>query len=153
MKLSNQPFHIKNNLTGSERAALNEIIMDRNLVVKLADKGGGICVQDAAKYKSHIFSQLSNADIYKQLATDPACDFQQEICAYLNNASEKGWITKAEQDFLFCQHPIRPEFYTLHKICKSLSNLPSRPIVPQTNSLLAPLSEFVDFYIKPYVQA
>lgn len=43
-------------------------------------------------------------------------------------------------------------FYTLPKIHKILIDPPGRPIVAQTNSLLSPLSQYVDVFIKPFVQ-
>ena len=127
--------------------------MDPNIVIKPTDKGEGICIQDKDKYEAEIYSQLSNTRVYNKLKSDPTVAFQREIFVLLEEAKNKGWITKAEHDFLCCQHPVRPVIYTLPKIHKSLIDPPGRPIVAQTNSLLAPLSEFVDSFIKPYVQS
>lgn len=146
-----KPMKVKNNLPENERKALMELINDNDLVIKPSDKGGGICVQDTDKYEAEIVSQLSNKKFYKRLKSDPTNAFQKEVRTYLERARENNWITKAEFDFLYCQHPIRPVFYTLPKVHKSLTNPPGRPIIAQIDSLLAPLSEFVDSYIKPYV--
>ena len=148
-----QPFHVKKNLTDNERKALNELIDDENIVIKPADKGGGICIQDKDKYEAEIMSQLSNIKVYKKLKSDPTLPLQQELSLFLDDAKMKGWITQSEHGFLLCQHPVRPVMYTLPKIHKSLIDPPGRPIVAQTNSLLAPLSEFVDSFIKPFVHA
>lgn len=78
--------------------------------------------------------------------------FQKELLSYLEDAKKRGWISQSQFDFLYCQNPIRPVIYTLPKIHKSLSDPPGRPIVAQTDSLWSPLSKFVDFFIKPYVQ-
>lgn len=125
---------------------------DKEIVIKSCDKGGGICVQDTTKYEAEILTQLSNKKFYKRLKSDPTIALQKEIKVFLENATQNQWITKTEFDFLYCQHPIRPVFYTLPKVHKSLTDPPGRPIVAQNDSLLSPLSEFVDFYIKEHVQ-
>lgn len=78
--------------------------------------------------------------------------YQSEILTFLKNTKTQGWISQSEFDFLYCQHPIKPVFYTLPKIHKILIDPPGRPIVAQTNSLLSPLSQYVDVFIKPFVQ-
>lgn len=148
---SNRPFKIQDNLSENERKALTELMNDKDLMIKPADKGSGIVIQDTNKYEAEILTQLSNKKFYKRLKSDPTGTFQKEVRAYLDVAKEKNWISKAQYDFLYCQHPVRPVFYTLPKVHKSLTAPPGRPIVAQNDSLLAPLSEFVDFHIKPYV--
>lgn len=51
MQMAAKPHPSPANLTQSERAALNELISDRDIVIKPADTGGGICIQDSEKYK------------------------------------------------------------------------------------------------------
>uniref|UniRef100_A0A8C9XHG8 Uncharacterized protein n=1 Tax=Sander lucioperca TaxID=283035 RepID=A0A8C9XHG8_SANLU len=137
-----QPFHFKNNITVNEKRALMGLINDKEVVIKPADKGGGICVQDTAKYEAEILTQLSNKKFYKRLKSDLTNTYQKEAWNYLEKARENNWISKAQFEFLYCQHPIRPVFYTLPKVHKSLTDPPGRPIVAQIDSLLAPLSEF-----------
>ena len=151
LKANEQPFRVSDNLSESERAALTELLDDKDLIFKPADKGGGLVVQDVHKYRSEIASQLTNEKFYRKLKSDPTLSFQREVFTFLDNAKTNGFISKPEFDFLYCQHPIRPVFYTLPKIHKSLVDPPGRPIVSQMNSLLSPLSEFVDFYNKPFV--
>ena len=120
-------------------------------MIKPADKGGGIVVQSTHKYKLEILSQLADEKFYKKLKTDPTDSFQREIFTFLDGARNNGLISKSEFNFLYCQHPIRPVFYTLPKCHKSMTDPPGRPIVAQIDSLWSPLSEYVDFYIKPFV--
>ena len=153
LQMHTKPDRSSHNLSKEERLALDTLANDKDIVIKPADKGGAIVIQDAMKYKSEICSQLSDTCFYRKLNTDPTTDFQKEIATFLETAKEREWITKSEFDFLYCQHPIRPVFYTLPKIHKCMSNPPGRPIVAQTDSLLSPLSAFVDFFIKPFVHA
>ncbi len=147
-----KPYHFSDNLSKGEKMALKELTEDQDIVIKPADKGEAICIQDAVKYKQEILRQLSDETYYKKLSSDPTLSFKEEVHALLKDGNERGWISKSEFDFLYCQHPVRPVFYTLPKLHKSLTDPPGRPIVAQINSLLTPLSEFVDFFIKPAVQ-
>ena len=153
MHMVTQPYRVSHNLLPAEKTALKELMDSKDLIIKPADKGGAICIQDADKYKAEILSQLSNDKFYKKLKSDPTESFQKTVLSYLEEAKLKGWISKPEFDFLYNQHPIRPVFYTLPKIHKCLENPPGRPIVAQTDSLLSPLSAFVDFHIKPFAQS
>lgn len=141
------------NLSLNEKKALTELMNDPNIIIKPADKGGAIVVQDKTKYQHEILSQLQNSRFYKKLPSDPTSHYQSEVFSFLENAKTQGWISQSDFNFLYCQHPIRPVFYTLPKIHKRLIDPPGRPIVAQTNSLLSPLSQYVDFFIKPYVQS
>ncbi len=87
------------NLTKSERTALYEMMGDRDIVIKPADNGGGICIQDSDKYKQEILSQLSNSRFYEKLHHDPTFSFWQEILSYLEDAIKKGWISESRFDF------------------------------------------------------
>lgn len=52
---------------------------------------------------------------------------------------------------MFCKEPKIPSFYMLPKIHKNLENPPGRPIISGNESLTEPASEFVDFFLKPFV--
>lgn len=147
------PRSYTDNLSKEEKKALRELMDDdKDITIKPADKGGAIVIQDTENYMKDILAQLSNSVYYKKLQTDPTLAFQENIVSYLEYALSKEWITKLEFDFLCCKNPIIPVFYTLPKIHKDLNNPPGRPIVSQIGSLLSPLSEYVDFFIKEKVQ-
>lgn len=145
--------NISHNLSLNEKKALTELTSDPSIIIKPADKGGAIVVQDSEKYQYEILAQLQNIKFYKKLPGDPTNTYRSEILSFLTNAKTEGWISQSEFKFLYCQHPIRPVFYTLPKIHKRLIDPPGRPIVAQTNSLLSPLSQYVDFFIKPFVHS
>lgn len=49
IKMNNQPFHMSINLTTNEKVALNELINDKDIVIKPVVKNWAIWVQDAAR--------------------------------------------------------------------------------------------------------
>lgn len=69
--MENKPNRVYNNLTLDERNALKELSNDVNIVVKPADKGGGVVVLDKTDYEAEIFRQLNDASSYITLERDP----------------------------------------------------------------------------------
>lgn len=110
VKLYEKPYITQSNLNKAQRLALNELTSDHDLVIKPADKGGAVVVQQASKYRLEIVRQLGNINFYRKLHSDPTESFQKEIKTYLTTAKENKCISKAEFDYLSCMHPIRPVF-------------------------------------------
>lgn len=77
--------------------ALDALLSDKYIVIKPADKGGAICIQDAEKYKLQILSQLTKKDFYQKLTSDPTFSFQKEIHTFWEGARE--WILQSELHF------------------------------------------------------
>lgn len=151
-----QTNHIQKNLTRTEEQALNELMKDSSLVIKPADKGGAVVVLDYEKYKEEIQRQLSNERFYRKLSVDPTQVFQRDICSSLEQALLNHLISKPEYEYLCCKCAIRPCLYILPKLHKPKTqqgNYPGRPVVAGIGSMLEPLSNFVDAFIKTHVQA
>ncbi len=145
---TNLPY---SNLTHNESLAIQELSRDKDIIIKPADKGGAIVVQNMADYKKEAYHQLNDEQFYRKLKINPTSDFQKKILDVIDTALDLNWISKDEHDFLNCEHPVIAVFYMLPKIHKSLIQPKGRPIVVSNNSLLEPLSNFVDHFIKPYV--
>lgn len=139
------------NISPDEKSAITELSKDTNIIIKAADKGGAIVVQNISDYKKEAYRQLDDDEFYRRLSGNPTKDFQRRIIDITDNALRMHWISKNEHSFLNCKHPVTPVFYMLPKIHKSLVNPKGRPIVASNDSLLEPLSNFVDHFIKPYV--
>lgn len=71
--------------------------------------------------------------------------YQSEVFSFLNNAKIHRWMSQTELDY-FCFARTQTVFYSLPKIHKSI-----RQIVAQTNALLSPLGQYVDFSITMFV--
>ncbi|XP_063077568.1 uncharacterized protein LOC134467623 [Engraulis encrasicolus] len=140
------------NLTKVERKALDELKDNTDIVVKSADKGGAIIVQNAKDYAAEALRQLNNDYFYQHLSRNPLDEFIKERDMLLDNAIENKWLSKNQYEFLRVLHPVTPVFYLLPKVHKRLQNPPGRPIVASKNSLTEPLSQFVDVVIKDIVK-
>lgn len=125
---------------------------DMSIVIKPADKGGAIVIQNNADYVRECERQLSDLDFYKKLSGDPTPMFKHKIYSALDFMFQIGKITKRELDFLKIKNPVISTFYTLPKIHKHLELPPGCPIVAGIGSLTSSISTFVDFFIRPYCE-
>ncbi|KAJ1159325.1 hypothetical protein NDU88_011992 [Pleurodeles waltl] len=148
--LSKEMNYIKFNLTYGENMALQGLKQRRDVIIKAADKGGGIVLQDIDNYKQEILRQLSDQDCYKISTIDPTKQLSKEILELTTKGFDLCFISKRELQFLNKKNPCIPVIYTLPKIHKNLTNPPGRPIVSGCGSILEPLCKYLDF-IKPFV--
>ncbi|CAJ0934784.1 unnamed protein product [Ranitomeya imitator] len=65
---------------------------------------------------------------------------------------EEGVLDQKTCEYLIKQNPITPVFYILPKIHKNLNNPPGRPIVASTESILSPISKFLEKILTPLIQ-
>ncbi|CAJ0945056.1 unnamed protein product, partial [Ranitomeya imitator] len=146
-KLKVQP-----NLTPLDQQALNSLQSDKGIIIKPADKGGGIVVMDKIKYTQEAYRQLHDTSIYTPLDRDPTNTIKNLIKDTLMKYCEEGVLDQKTCEYLIKQNPITPVFYILPKIHKNLNNPPGRPIVASTESILSPISKFLEKILTPLIQ-
>ena len=129
-----------------KRKALSDLCKDTSIVIKNADKGGAVVLQNKEAYRKEILRQLGNTEFYIPLNVDPTVKFSQEIESFLTKALNESQISQDEFNFMFQKHPIRPVFHTLPKIHKScIEPVPGRPIVAGIQSLTEPISQYIAY--------
>ncbi|XP_078524701.1 uncharacterized protein LOC144797794 [Lissotriton helveticus] len=95
---------------------------------------------------------LSNELHYSRVSQTRLNQLRKDVETLLLKTLEKGDITEDEWKFLSNTNPKTPAFYGLPKVHKSLENPPLRPIVASIDSLLEPLSQYADRFLKPLVE-
>ena len=145
----NIPTH--NNLTPAEKGALQELKERDDIVIKSADKGSTVVVMDKVDYLEEANRQLTDERFYKKLDSDPTEEFSTKITQELKIMKENGHIDKNTFDYLKPDQPKVGRFYLLPKIHK-VNNL-GRPIVSANGHPTEKISEFVDFHLRPHVEA
>lgn len=139
------------NISKKEQEALKELKASDKIIIKKADKGGGIVVMDKHKYLEEAYRQLGDTDTYSKLSTDPTESLKTLISSVLEDAVLEGIINPSTKKVLETQNPRVPVLYLLPKIHKDLTNPPGRPIVSGTGSVLQTLAIYLDQFLKPIV--
>lgn len=80
------------NLSKTERQTLRSLASDHSLVIKSADKGSGIVVEDRAKYIMDGTDHLSDPTIYEKIDSDPTLPLAEAINGYVERMYDKGLI-------------------------------------------------------------
>ncbi|XP_077113081.1 uncharacterized protein LOC143768273 [Ranitomeya variabilis] len=141
------------NLTAQQRIALNELKNMRDVVVKPADKGGNIVVWPQHMYEKEAYRQLRDKKTYLRLDRNPLVAYSAELQIILQEAFDNGVIPKKVLDGLLTRSPKIPTIYFTPKIHKDPVSPPGRPIVSGIDGLCEPICKFVDYYLKPLVEA
>jgi hypothetical protein len=106
---------------------------------------------DKVDYLEEANRQLMDERFYKKLDSDPTEEFSTKITQELKLMKENSHIDKNTFDYLKPDKPKVGRFYLLPKIHKV--NNPGRPIVSANGHPTEKISEFVDFHLRPHVEA
>lgn len=137
------------NLTKEERKILQDLSNNKDFVIKKADKGGATVVWGYDQYIQEAFKQLGDTTFYMPLTSNPIQILTQDVHKMLLQAVEDNLISTQEFDFLFKPNPRMATFYLLPKVHKDMINPPGRPVISGNETLMEPISKYVDYFIKP----
>lgn len=140
----------RNNLNKRERAALNRLRNNKDIIIKPADKGGATVIQNTSDYITEAMRQLSNEEYYKRVENDLTSEHEQLINQCINNMIDNGDLEKDIGQLLRSTDSRTPIFYMLPKIHKP--NNPGRPVVSSVNSHTEKLSAYVDEFLRPLAE-
>ena len=146
------------NLTKQQKKALSQLKNEQSIVIKSADKGATIVIQDREDYVFEAQRQLQIERHYKGIESPTFIQACPQINLILEEMYKAKLISKKESKYLWA-HPDSREriFYLLPKIHKDPAKwsiphkIPAgRPIVSDVNSNTYRISQFIDFHLGPY---
>ncbi|XP_047129554.2 uncharacterized protein LOC124809486 [Hydra vulgaris] len=141
----------KKNLTPKLIHALNSLMFNPTIIIKKADKGGGICILDKTDYEEKISLLLSDKNTYKLLAEDPTKSIARDVNNLTDYIFLHHMIDKKTSEFLRPKTPLRtPLFYGLPKIHKI--DTPLKPIVSDCDGPINNLPFFITEFIQPVAE-
>ena len=151
-ELTLQPRKIVPNLSLPQKRALKDLATDTTLVIKNADKGSGIVVEDRDKYIRDGLSHLSDANIYREIESDPTDQLAQAINTLTQSLFRDGTIDATTSDYLkfpTTKMPRTQQMYFLKKIHKSPTAV--RPICSECGGPTEKVSRLIDLHLQPHV--
>ena len=143
--LSSLPTEKKYNITLDERNALTSLQNDPTIIIKEADKGGGIVIMNTSFYRDKMLEMLANDSFYKM--TNDTCSKTtfKKIRNLIKLAKD---ITRHEIAYLLEFDFKSSNFYVLPKIHKS--NLIKNKCI-ETQSEYLELKDPIDLQFRPIV--
>jgi hypothetical protein len=154
---TNQLSHItprapgQQNLTKEEKTALTELIANKDIVIKPADKGSAVVIQNREDYIKEGLRQLMDQNFYKEVTEDLTSKHNEEILQLINQMTNNDEITDRCAAYLHIEKPRTPQLYLLPKIHKNKFPVPGRPIVSANSSPTERISQLADFFLQPLV--
>ena len=122
-----------------------------DIIIKKADKGSAVVIQDKIGYINEGLKQLNDTNFYKQIDFDMTPYHNDLVASKINEMRTLGEITQKCADYLITDHPRTANFYLLPKIHRGKIPPPGRPIVSANECPTERISQFVDHFIRPLV--
>ena len=148
----NLPRPGRKNITPEESRALKELTRNRHIIIKPADKGGAVVIQNRDDYITEGLRQLQDPTFYSEQAIDLTQKHQKEIADILDDMIMYQQIHISCHNYLTGGKVRTAQFYMLPKIHKTTTNPPGRPIVSGNGCPTEKISQFIDFFLQPCVR-
>ena len=148
--LKSEPHKLtKRNLTSAEYKAKTSLTKNDSIVIKKADKGSAVVVQNKSDYISEGLRQLSDRNFYRLQEENLTNIHNSQIRTAVDGMVTTKEITLKTADYLVLDNPRTAKL--LPKIHKNKFPPPGRPIVSANECPSERISQFVDHFIQPLV--
>ena len=139
------------NLSSKEYTALKSLKGRTDIIIKKADKGSCIVIEDAIDYINNGEQHLKDERTYTHLTEDPTETIADHITRHLDEMAEAGYISRQTVEAIKpSQEPRTQAMYFLKKMHKTPPGI--RPIVSGCNGPTESISRFVDYLLQPIAQ-
>ena len=138
------------NLTPGEFKAISELQdLANKIIIRPADKGSAVVVQDRETYLAEAMRQLNNPMFYQKVDEDLTPKHRAEVLNHIDKMYDKGELDISVVNYLRDQETKTARFYLLPKIHKGQTPPPGRPIVSANGCPTERISQLVDHFLNP----
>ena len=132
---------------------LRNLADDKSIVIKIADKGSSVVIQDRDDYLQEAFKQLRGTNIYGDVKFNKniLTGLVERSNKILNRLCSPRLISEKELKYFtysFKKATNLGKLYFLLKIHKSLTSVPGRPVISNCGTPTEKLSEYLDHILK-----
>lgn len=128
---------------------MKTLIDNKDVIIRAADKGGGVVIQSFEAYNEEALNILADSTYYEKVASDTLLQLNRRFQKLIEEAQDDQALTKEEVRFINVTVPNRPHFYHPLKIHKPKQ----RPFILGINSVTSNLSHYLDLYLQDYVKS
>ena len=100
--------HSKRNMSRNEVKLLSALSNDKSIVIKKAEKGGAVVIQNRRDYIAEGLRQLNDGKFYQKLDYDRTETHAMNVSKQLVAMTDRGDITKTVRDYLTPHQPGQP---------------------------------------------
>lgn len=137
----------RDNLSTDERKALISLKNRTDIVIKPADKGGAVVIQDLESYVAEGYRQLNDDKFYTKLDSDLTAQHEMQVNNLIDQLHSQGEINEELSELLKQSQSRTPILYFLPKIHKK--DNPGRPVVSSVGCHTEKISAYLDNFLKP----
>ena len=138
-------------MTSEQYKVMTRLKENKNIVIKKADKGSNVVIQNKSDYTDEGLRQWSERKFYKQINKDLTSAHRKQVQELIGELYLKKEISEQTFKFLSRGGNRTSVFYMLPKIHKNKFPVPGRPIVSSCDSPTEKISMLLHFILQPYV--
>ena len=147
-----KPRKTRNNLSQRQRIALRKLRKRKDIIIKKADKGSTVVIQDRQKYIDTGLEHLSDKNTYSELEEDQTKQVAEEVTQTVRAMYQEGHIDKPTAEYLLPPPMVRTQaMYFLKKIHKNPPT--ARPIVSGCDGPTERISAYLDHWLQPLAKS
>ena len=117
----------KNNLTDTDKNAIEYFSKCNDLVITKADKGGATVILDVKDYIAKANEQLQDNSFYQKLNVDPTAKHSDIVNSAIESFRKQELLSNSTGSKLTVDEVRTPQFHIFPKVHKT--NIPGRPVV------------------------
>lgn len=140
---------LSNNISPKERKAIRELRDNEKIVIKPADKGSAVVIQNREDYLAEGYKQLSDIQFYQKQTIDLTHKHMSEVQEFISELFMTGEIDHTLSRYLGDKECKTARLYLLPKIHKGIIPPPGRPIVSANGCPTEKISQLVDHFLTP----
>lgn len=127
-------------------AGIDSLCANKNMVIRPADKGGGIVILNKDDYMHEMYRILGDDTTYTLLLSNPNEKYRSTLETIVTRGYDSNILNKKEKVFLLPKAPRIPIIHYLPKVHKSLTCPPGHPIFSGINSVTSQVGKYIDFF-------
>ena len=140
----------ENNLTDTDKNAIEYFLKRNDLVKTKADKGGVTVILDVKDYISKANEQLQDNCFYQKLNVDSTAKHSEIVNSAIESFTKQKLFSNPTPSKLTVDEVRTPQFHIFPKVHKT--KIPGRPIVNSVECDTSEISKFVNHYLQPHVK-